>query len=163
MAYMARLHRALGGISPFEMLHGCQPRLAAPIGVQLNSLSLVGSSVEAHQYLVELQERFAKLDQQALAMIEKQSAKNRADWQRRRSDFSRKACHTLNPGDLVLEIDDNPDSALNAVVRGPYRILELIRDGAIAVLQTGSTHFRAEVTFNRHVSRLAKYYDKYTA
>jgi len=162
MAYMARLHRALGGVSPFEMLHGCQPRLAAPIGMQLSSLN-IGESVEAQQYLAALQERFAQLDKQALTMIEKQFAQNKADWQRRRSDFSRKASHALRPGDLVLEVDDNPDSALNAVVRGPYRIVELIMDGAVAVLQTGSTHFKSGVTFNRHVSRLAKYYDKYSA
>ena len=162
MAYVARLHRALGGVSPFEMLHGCQPRLAAPIGVQLASLSIV-DSVEAQEYLAALQERFARLDKQALAMIERQFAQNKADWQRRRSDFSRKACHALHPGDLVLEVDDHPDSALNAVVRGPYCIVELIMDGAVAVLQTGSTHFKSGVAFNRHVSRLAKYYDKYSA
>jgi len=162
MAYMARLHRALGGVSPFEMLHGCQPRLAAPIGMQLSSLN-IGESVEAQQYLAALQERFAQLDKQALTMIEKQFAQNKADWQRRRSDFSRKASHAVRPGDLVLEVDDNPDSALHAVVRGPYRIVELIMDGAVAVLQTGSTHFKSGVTFNRHVSRLAKYYDKYSA
>jgi len=62
-----------------------------------------------------------------------------------------------------LEIDDNPDTASNAAVRGPYRIEKFLHDGAVAVLATGATQFKPSVSFNRHVSRLAKYFTKYTA
>ena len=98
-----------------------------------------------------------------MSLIEQQFKRNQQDWQKRRSDCSRKSKHTLSVGDLVLEIDDNPDTACNAADRGPYRIEKFLHDGAVAVLATGATQFKPSVSFNRHVSRLAKYFTKYTA
>jgi hypothetical protein len=97
-----------------------------------------------------------------LALIEQQFRRNQQDCQRRLSAFSRKSKHDLQVGDLVLEIDDNPGTAWNATVRGPYKILRDLHEGAVAVLVTGATQFKPRVTFHRHVCRLAKYFTKYT-
>jgi hypothetical protein len=44
---------------------------------------------------------------------------------------------------------------MRAAVRGPYKILRVLQEGAVAVLATGATQFKPSVTFNRHVSPLA--------
>lgn len=124
MAYVSRLHRAIG-VSPFEMLHGCAPKLATPAGFAIMGSLEVSEAVEANDHLSYLQQRFEQLDAQALALIKAQFKRNKLDWQRRRSDFTRKSKHALCVGDLVLEIDDNPETAWNAAVRGPYMIVSL--------------------------------------
>jgi hypothetical protein len=49
--------------------------------------------------------------------------------------------HNLQVGDLVLEIDDNPDTAWNAAVRGPYKTLQFLQEGAlVAVLARLALH-----------------------
>jgi hypothetical protein len=174
MAYMSRLHAALG-VTPFEMLHGCKPRLAVPLGVQLGAASFaqqhqadegdeadVLSRVEADEYLQHLQSTFGRLDDLAFKGIHKQFEVNRKYLEKRGSEFARKASNALAVGDLVLELDDNPDTALNAKVRGPYRLVALEMEGALAVLETGATGFKPAHRFRRHVSRLAKYFDKST-
>ena len=161
MAYMSRVHRAIG-VSPFEMLHGCSPMLAVPAAFTIGSLA-VSDEHDIEEYVASLKAHFQALDNQALTLIEQQFKRNQQDWQKRRSDFSRKSKHTLLVGDLVLEIDDNPDTAWNAAVRGPYRIEKFLHDGAVAVLATGATQFKPSVSFSRHVSRLANYFTKYTA
>jgi hypothetical protein len=108
MAYMSRVHRAIV-VSPFEMLHGCTPKLAVPAAFAIGSLA-IGEEYDIAEYVDSLQEHFQALDNQALALIEQQFRHNQQDWQRRRSDFSRKSKHDLQVGDLVLEIDDNPDT-----------------------------------------------------
>jgi hypothetical protein len=172
-AYMSRLHAALG-VTPFEMLHGCKPRLAVPLGVQLGAASFaqehqaegdeadVLSRVEADEYLQHLQSTFGRLDNLAFKGIHKQFEVNRKYLEKRGSDFARKASNALAVGDLVLELDDNPDTALNAKVRGPYRLVALEMEGALAVLETGATGFKPAHRFRRHVSRLAKHFDKST-
>jgi hypothetical protein len=161
MAYMSRLHSALG-VSPFEMLHGCKPRLAVPIGVQLGLAEVFQDVDTAQEYLQGIQQAFELLDDRALQGIKKQFAANKRYWEKRRSDFSRKAAHNLAVGDLVLEVDERPDTALNSRVRGPYRVVSLEMDGALAVLETGQTQFKPGVRFRRHVSNLARFFDKHS-
>jgi hypothetical protein len=174
MAYMARLHSALG-VSPFEMLHGCKPRLAVPLGIQLGAANLeavdvepspadadVGARVVAQEYLEHLLTTFGRLDAQAFKGIKQQFQTNKRYVEKRGSEFARKASNALAVGDLVLELDAQPDTALNAKVRGPFRLVGFEQNGAVAVLETGATGFKDEVWFRRHVSRLAKYYDRRT-
>jgi hypothetical protein len=49
-------------------------------------------------------------------------------------------------------------AALRMPAVGPYRVIQLLNQGATAVLETGSTAFRPAQHFKRHVSNLAKYY-----
>jgi hypothetical protein len=112
------------------------------------------------EYLQGLQQAFHRLDARALQGIRKQFDNNRKYWAKRCSDFSRKAAHNLAVGDLVLEVDDRPDTALNSRVRGPYTVVALEMDGALAVLETGRTQFKSGLRFRRHVSNLARFYDK---
>jgi Integrase zinc binding domain len=165
MAYHSRVHKAIG-VTPFEMLHGCKPRLALPVGVQFGALQVTecdSDDIDAQLYLEQLQERFDALDSQAFQLIKKQFDTNYRHWYKRCTEFGRKAKHNIAVGDLVLELDDNPDTALNAKVRGPYKVVKFIMDGAVAVLETGATGFQPAKRFRRNVSVLAKYFDKFSA
>jgi hypothetical protein len=52
--------------------------------------------------------------------------------------------------------------ALEECTKGPFRIVVFQRDGAIAVPRTGATDFKPAREFTRHVSKLARFYDKWS-
>jgi len=47
---------------------------------------------------------------------------------------------------------------LSSKARGPYRTIGFKKHGAIAVLMTGTTEFKQRQQYDRHISRLARYY-----
>jgi hypothetical protein len=54
----------------------------------------------------------------------------------------------MQVGDLDFKINDDPDIAWNAVIRGPYKILQFCkRVSPAAVLAMGATLFKPSVTF----------------
>ena len=44
----------------------------------------------------------------------------------------------------------------------PFGVVGFQKDGAIAVLRTGATEFKPAREFTRHVSKLARFFDKYS-
>jgi transposase InsO family protein len=160
MAYMSRVHTAIGA-SPFEMLHGVQPRLATSVQVP-GAIPPAGRvPAEEEQYLQYMQQRFLQLDHKAVSSIQQQFKANQKAWQRRRVDFQRKGDHNLAVGHLALLMDDRPDSSLSQSVQGPYRVVGFCNEGAVAVLESGETALkRGRQQFRRHVSLLARYYDE---
>ncbi len=62
-------------------------------------------------------------------------------------------------GDYVLELSDSA-LPLCAEARGPYRITAFKNRRAVVVLLTGGAGFKEQVTIDRHVSRLARYYTR---
>jgi len=156
MAYMSRVHSALG-VSPFEMLHGCPPRLAVPAGLHTGLFDVSGA-VDAQEHMDGLRAAFEELDAQAIELIQKQFEHNRKYWEARRTDLGRKSKHNLAVGDLVLVLEDSPPSALHAKVKGPYKVVAMAPDGVTAVLETGATEFKEAQRFKRHVSQLAKFF-----
>ena len=44
---------------------------------------------------------------------------------------------------------------------GPFKVLGFKADGNIAILSTGESHFKAQAAFERHVSRLSRFIDRY--
>lgn len=160
MAYMARVHSAVGA-SPFEMLHGVQPRLATSVQLPGVGLSAEQLPAEEEQYLLYMQQRFQELDGRAVRAIQKQFADNQKAWQRRRVDFMRRGDHNLAVGHLALVMDDRPESSLSQSVHEPYKVVGLVSDGSVAVLQSGATALKpGKQHFHRHVSVLARYYDE---
>jgi transposase InsO family protein len=53
--YMSRMHRAIG-VSPFEMLHGCTPKLAVPAAIAIGSLATDEYAIA--EYVDSLQQHF---------------------------------------------------------------------------------------------------------
>jgi hypothetical protein len=64
---MSCVHRAIG-VSPFEMLHACTPKLAVPAAFAVGSLAIC-EEYDIVEYLDTLQQHFQALDNQALALI----------------------------------------------------------------------------------------------
>jgi hypothetical protein len=116
-SYAFRLHPVC---SPPRCLD--DSNLAVPAAFAIGGSLAICEEYDIAEYVDSLQEHFQALDNQALALIDQQFRRNQQDWQRRRSDFSRKFKHDLLVGDLVLEIDHNPDTAWNAAVRGPFAV-----------------------------------------
>jgi hypothetical protein len=56
----------------------------------LGSLA-IGEEYDIAEYLDSLQKHSQALENKALTLIEQQFGRNQQDWQRRRSDFSRKS------------------------------------------------------------------------
>jgi RNase H-like domain found in reverse transcriptase/Reverse transcriptase (RNA-dependent DNA polymerase)/Integrase zinc binding domain/PHD-finger len=157
LAYTSRLHLAIG-VSPFEMLHGCRPRLAheRQAGVVEAEQDVPD---DPEQYVAYMERVMQGLDKRALSNIRKQFNNNARAWQQRRTSHIRRHANNLAVGDFVLELDESLDSALNQPGRGPYRIVKLVKDGAVAVLETGATDLEPHkrVRFHRHISVLARY------
>jgi hypothetical protein len=163
MAYMSKVHSALG-VSPNEMLMGHRPPLPLPVSLPANVLgnTSLPTIVTSMQYVEELHDYLADRHADAFISLKEQfCASRRRQHVARQAARGQRACTDLREGDLVLELIDEP-GALRAQARGPYRIIGFKRDGAIAILQTGSTDFRDAQTFDRHITRLAKYYDKWS-
>jgi hypothetical protein len=163
-AYMNRLHTALG-VSPNEMLMGCKLRLPVAAGDILGFSA--GSAVltitepttsEAHEHITQLLEKFEQLDVDALHNITKQFHNNLAKWQQKRAEIKHEP---LKVGDLVLELLEKAPSTLHTAVVGPFRIVGF-KDPQqhTALLTTGYTVFKKAKCFERHISRLVRYYDK---
>ena len=150
MAYSHRIHGATG-LSPNQMLFGFTPRLPlpAPDLVPANSVEL--------RHLSNLQAVFMEHAGQALAGIRAEFERNRTLWQQRRDAARRsRVCHTVAPGDLVLELRDTKKGPFVADVAGPYRVISI--RGDTVTLSTGSTARKAARTFDRHISTLAWYF-----
>jgi hypothetical protein len=169
MQYMARLHSALG-MSPHEMLFGRKPRLALPLSSPF-VLQAASSGVTvfpdmdpstAQKHVQHLQQLMAHFDRNVFGLIKQQFARNAAAWAKSRCLVEgRAARNQLHVGDLVLEVIDNAPT-LEECAKGPFRIVGFQRDGAIAVLSTGATEFKPAREFTRHVSKLARYFDKWS-
>ena len=160
MAYMSRVHAAVG-VTPFEMLHGVQPRLATSAQVPGAVEPAAVVPLSEQEYVSYLQRLLQGLHGRALQGIREQFARNQEHWQRRRSDFTRKGDHNIQVGHLVLVLDERPDTALSSRVHGPYRVVKLIKDGAVAVLESGNTALKPQkVQFTKWVGNLARYYDE---
>ena len=161
-AYMGRMHSTLG-VTPNEMLMGFTPRLPLPIAsVCAVNLSHQASDLhepdclDPHEYVRAVQNHLTHLDEQALQGIHHQFKSNHAALQRRRAAYQR-GQPKLTVGDLVLELDETAGS-LNAQARGPYRVIGLKEHSAL--LQTQDTKFKERISFERHISRLAIYFDR---
>jgi hypothetical protein len=151
MSYMNRLHATLG-VSPNEMLFGYRPVLPLPAPVLAAAAPQAGT-ISTH--VARVQERLFDLDQVAWSAIRAQFARNRALMQKARTAHPPRA--VLQPGDLVLELDDSVP-ALYGQVKGPFVVLRLKNRGTVAELSTGATHARGAVSFDRHVTRLSRYF-----
>lgn len=161
MAYMNKVHSALG-VSPNEMLMGHRPPLPLPASLPATAVDTTSHSTSSMQYVDGLEDYFAFRHADARERLHNQFHTSRRRQQDARQEARHQRTHTdLHAGDLVLELIDEP-GALRAQARGPYRIIGFKRDGAIAILQTGSTDFRDAQTFERHITRLAKYFDKWS-
>ena len=169
MQYMARLHAALG-MSPQEMLYGRKPRLALPLSSPfVLQAAAVGVSVfpdvdpvTAHAHVQHMQQLMAEFDKNVLGLIKRQFARNAAAWSKNRCLVEGRLAHNqLQVGDLVLEIIENAPT-LEECANGPFRVVGFQKDGAIAVLRTGETEFKPAREFTRHVSKLARFFDKYS-
>ena len=169
MQYMARLHSALG-MSPHEMLFGRKPRLAMPLSSPF-VLQAAASGVTvfpdidpgmAQEHVQHLQQLMASFDSRVFDLIKQQFARNAAAWAKNRCLVEgRVARNQLHVGDLVLEIIDNAPT-LEECAKGPFRIVGFQKDGAIAVLRTGATEFKHAREFTRHISKLARHFDKWS-
>jgi hypothetical protein len=154
MAYMSRVHAATGA-TPFEMLTGYRVRMPNP--VQQVFASAVASPA---QHIQRVQDSLSALDKHALAGIGRQFQDNLRRFERRRKrGIAHRSGGDLSVGDYVLELSDSA-LPLCAEARGPYRITAFKNRRSVAVLLTGGTGFREQVTFDRHVSRLARYYTR---
>ena len=155
MAYMRRLHTATG-VSPFQMLMGFMPKLPLPVSMTLPSAAACAAEdVSVESYVQDLQEQLSCFDQHALAQIKAQYARNAQRWaERRKAQRIKQTTVALGVGDWVLELRDAA-GPLAAQAVGPYRIVAF--KGSTAVLETGSTAYRAMERFERHVTRLVRY------
>ncbi len=163
-AYMNRLHTALG-VSPNEMLMGCKLRLPVATGDILGFsagcavLTITEpTSFEAQDHITQLLDKLEQLDILALNNITKQFHNNLAKWQQKRVSIP---LEPLKVGDLVLELLEDAPSTLHTAVVGPFRIVGFKDPHKhTALLTTGSTVFKKSKCFERHVSRLVRYFDK---
>ncbi len=158
LAYMNRIHSAIG-VSPNEMLMGFRPNLPLPVGDSINVASISEPSpAEASEYITELRNLFAELDQSALDKIEAQFHHNALEWSQRQAKRLGRAPVALQVGDLVLELDAIA-GPLRGKARGPYTV-KAIRENGVVTLTTGDTSFKQRRDNDRHISLLSKYYDK---
>ena len=154
MAYMSRVHAATGA-TPFEMLTGYKVRMPNP--VQQVFASAVASPA---QHIQRVQDSLSALGKHALAGISRQFQDILWRFERRRKrGVAHRSGGDLSVGDYVLELSDAA-LPLCAEARGPYRITAFKNRRSVAVLLTGGTGFKEQVTFDRHVSRLARYYTR---
>ena len=183
-AYMNRIHSTLK-VTPNEMLFGHPVKLPMAVDFTVSSLQDESSKEtnDIHQasasrseishlygqpelqipdcqdpaaYLSEIREKISSLDSKAFELIHQQFQDNSQSIIRRKQERNSKPLH-LKIGDLVLELDDS-SGPLQAKARGPYRVIAL--KNQIVVLQTQSTNFKDIRQFERHITRLVKYYDK---
>jgi hypothetical protein len=152
MQYWSRLHSTLG-VSPHEMVFGRKPVHAIPLA----KLFVMAGSVLPVVSVVpdECAEVFDR--------IRAQFDRNAAHWPTRLDNVRKRLQHErLAVGDWVLELVSGPVPALESRVKGPYLIVDFVgQNKELAVLQTGSTEFKAPRRFSRHVSTLAKYFAKH--
>ena len=181
MAYMNRIHSVLK-VSPNEMLMGYPVQLPLPaaavyVAQKWEGVPPAGPSmhnvcheplqvvplvdpVEANAHIQAVQERLMHLDEETLEQIATQFRSNQAALSMRR-ERSMENSVKLEIGDWVLELDAT-HGPLNSYAKGPYRILGFKQQGAIAQLQTGATALKDSRLFERHVSRLARYFNKFS-
>ena len=177
---MALMHRVNGstGQAPLAMLTCMEPRLPLPVGEVYARAVVPGvlASGMPAAYLplgpIAASAEFSAsnlvwgVDKAVFESIRRQFRRSAERLERRRAAAKarrRARCaERIQPGDYVLEILDSAPSALHAACRGPYKVARLIHRGAIAVLETGETAFRDSQLYLRHVTRLAKYYHKYS-
>ena len=152
------------------MLYGRKPRLALPLSSPfVLQAAAVGVSVfpdvdpvTAHAHVQHMQQLMAEFDKNVLGLIKRQFARNAAAWSKNRCLVEGRLAHNqLQVGDLVLEIIENAPT-LEECANGPFRVVGFQKDGAIAVLRTGETEFKPAREFTRHVSKLARFFDKYS-
>ncbi len=114
---------------------------------------------DPHKYITDLRDKLADLDATALKLINQQFCKNKAALERGRLNLrAQRRGKRISVGDLVLGLDDTSGS-LSAQARGPYGVIGL--KGHSALLQTQDTNFKDSQSFQRHLSRLAVYFDKH--
>ena len=80
------------GVSPCEMLHGCKPCLAVPIGVQLDLTDVGGPQVDVEDRLAGLQQAFDMINDTALQGISKQFDSNMKYWAKNCSELVLQCC-----------------------------------------------------------------------
>ena len=156
-AHMVRIHAATK-VSPFELLLGHRPRVALP--VSLNALCNLDFDMlpkQAQQHIQDLQLRLQDLDEGVLQEIRTQQQTAIDRYRRLRAE---RKPPTLSVGDWVLELDAKA-GPLMAKAIGPFKVLGFKADGNIAILSTGESHFKAQAAFERHISRLSRFVDRY--
>ena len=118
--------------------------------------------VTAHAHVQHMQQLMAEFDRNVLGLIKRQFARNAAAWSKNRCLVEGRLPHNqLQVGDLVLETIENAPT-LEECGNGPFRVVGFQGDGAVAVLRTGETEFKPAREFTRHVSKLARFFDKYS-
>ncbi len=133
------------------MLMGYKVKLPAPV----QSIFASSAAFTESEHVSRVQDNLHLFDEKAFAAIKKQFQKNLQRFEKRRErSLSRKA-GDLAIGDFVLELSDTA----GPLTRGPYRIIGFKKYGAIAVLMTGATEFKQRQQYDRHTSRLARYYE----
>lgn len=154
-AHMSRIH-SVTGFSPHELLMGFQPRLPSDAQVLLGAMS----AVQAQNYVDRLQDSLARKDAEAYDAIKRRFSQNASDWTaRRKLQHAKVKVTPLQVGDYVLELDAS-QGPLQAKAKGPYKIVALRHNNCVALLQTGKTYGRDTERFDKHVSRLVRYYFK---
>lgn len=148
MYYSHRLHKATGA-SPMQMLTDLIPNLPLPVA----DIMHLQPADPAPPALLRV------IDRNAFRLIRHQFHQNCAAYARRRVHARlRRHRHSLQVGDLVLEVLESAASPLHAMAKGPFRIIGFNRLCTVATLETGSTQFRGAARYRRHVSRLVKYW-----
>lgn len=169
MQYWSRLHSALG-MSPQEMVFGRQPRVAMPLINDVMEMAVAAGVVfipdswecdNPAGHVLDMQRQMAAMDQEVFSRIRQQFVVNAAAWPRRGANLKR-AGLALKVGDFALEVISGPVASFHDNVKGPFRVLQVCPDGTV-LLSSGSTQFKDAVTFKRHITNLAVYYDKKAA
>lgn len=150
-AYMARLHEAFG-VSPNQMLMGCNPRPPLPV-----CEVALAERLAAQAHITRLAQTLTVFEDEALASIRQQFAANLSALQQRAVRDAR-AVRPIRPGDWVLEILEGPVPALASQVAGPFEVVEV--KGTTVVLATDATQFRERRTFVRALDRVVRYLRK---
>ena len=179
MAYMHRLHSTLG-VSPNEMLMGFNPSpptaLTSLLRAQPPSVMIANAAAglaaddatvyidQAHptelyfNYAHDLASYMSYMDGLAFKSLQRHTRKSAARWLHR-TWKARRADVKLGVGDLVVELVGAASGPFKHSVIGPFEIVGFTTPAQnVAILATGSTQFRSQQRYTRHISLLSKYY-----